>query len=345
MAANLLRLSPAYAPTPLHDLPALARRLGIAGLLAKDEGCRALGSFKSLGGTYAGLRALMRATGTDLACLLDPARRPARLPALLCASAGNHGLAVAAAARCAGAPARIFLHAAVPEERARRIVAEGAGIVRIAGTYDDAVAAAVTTARKGDGLLVPDTTDDPTDPVVAAVVADVMAGYGVLAAEIAQQVEALGHARPTHLFVQAGVGGLAAAMAQGLAAWLAPPAIVAVVEPATAACVAAALAHGRPVRIPGALATAAGMLACGEVSAPALAVLRRQGARAVAVPETALAAAVSMLHELGGLRTTASGATGLAGLAVALASDAAAGLDLDATSRALILVTERGAEA
>ncbi|MFO1071892.1 MAG: pyridoxal-phosphate dependent enzyme [Geminicoccaceae bacterium] len=103
IAANLLRLSPAYAPTPLHDLPALARRLGIAGLLAKDEGCRALGSFKSLGGTYAGLRALMRATGTDLACLLDPARRPARLPALHCASAGNHGLAVAAAARCAGA--------------------------------------------------------------------------------------------------------------------------------------------------------------------------------------------------------------------------------------------------
>jgi diaminopropionate ammonia-lyase len=98
VAAELLRLSPAYAPTPLLDLPRLAARCGVAQVLAKDEGRRMLGSFKSLGGTHAGLRALARAAGSDVAGLLDPARHPDPLPALICASDGNHGLAVVAAA-------------------------------------------------------------------------------------------------------------------------------------------------------------------------------------------------------------------------------------------------------
>src|ERR1700730_2994728 len=93
IAADLVRLSPAYAPTPLLDLGALAARLGVAQVLAKDEGRRTLGSFKSLGGTYAGLRALARTRGTDSAGLLSD--RPRDLPSLICASDGNHGLAVA----------------------------------------------------------------------------------------------------------------------------------------------------------------------------------------------------------------------------------------------------------
>jgi diaminopropionate ammonia-lyase len=177
-AAELLRLSPAYAPTPLLDLAELAAQLGVTQLLAKDEGRRMLGSFKSLGGTYAGLRALGRVVGTDISGLLSA--RPDSLPALICASDGNHGLAVAAAARFAGAPARIFLHSGVPAVRARRIEKQGGEIVWVQGTYDDAVDAAAAAARAGGGILVADTTDDPSDPVVG----DVMAGYGVIAAEI-----------------------------------------------------------------------------------------------------------------------------------------------------------------
>ncbi|MET7247333.1 pyridoxal-phosphate dependent enzyme, partial [Methylobacterium sp. EM32] len=234
IATTLRGLDPAYAPTPLLTLPALARRLGVAQVLAKDEGRRMLGSFKSLGGTYAGLTALARAAGMDLPALL--AARPAGQPALICASDGNHGLAVAAAARFAGAPARVFLHAGVPPARARRIADEGAEIVRVSGTYDDAVEAAAGAARAGAGLLVADTTDDPEDPIVR----DVMAGYGVMAAEIRDQ--AGNGPRPTHLFVQAGVGGLAAAMAEGLAGWLSHPGLVVAVEPEQAACLAPALA-------------------------------------------------------------------------------------------------------
>src|SRR3712207_2830069 len=119
ISAELRRLDPGYAPTPLLDLSRLAAHLGVAQVLAKDEGRRTLGSFKSLGGTYAGLRALVRNAGVPITDLL--AIRPAGQPSLVCASDGNHGLAVAAAARFAGARARVFLHEGVPAARARRI--------------------------------------------------------------------------------------------------------------------------------------------------------------------------------------------------------------------------------
>src|SRR5436305_10648775 len=100
IVADLRRAFPEFAPTPLLDLPLLAKQLGVAQVLAKNEACRPLGSFKSLGGTYAGLRALARSAGTDIAALLG-ARR-ARLLALICPSEGNHGLPVAAAAHRGG---------------------------------------------------------------------------------------------------------------------------------------------------------------------------------------------------------------------------------------------------
>jgi diaminopropionate ammonia-lyase len=335
IAADLLRLDPAYAATPLVDLPALASRLGAAQVLAKDEGHRLLGSFKSLGGTYAGLRALARTAGREVADLV--AVRPLGQPALVCASDGNHGLAVALAARIAGTSARVFLHAGVPSTRAQRISDQGAEIVWVEGTYDDAVDAAAEAARAGSGILVADTTDDPDDLVVH----DVMAGYGVMAAEIRRQVAGAGPLPPTHLFVQAGVGGLAAAIAEGLADFLAAPGRIIAVEPATAACLRAGMATGRPVRVPGDLHTAAEMLSCGEASAPALLVLRRHDVQVVTVTEPELAAAPDVLAAHGGPATTPSGAASLAGAIAALGAPARAQeLGLTADSRLLILVTE-----
>ena len=333
-AEALLRLSPAYAPTPLLDLSVLAARLGVGRLLAKDEGRRMLGSFKSLGGTYAGLRALARLKGMDISGLL--AARPRDLPALICASDGNHGLAVAAAAKFAGSSARIFLHRGVPAVRARRIEQQGGEIVWVEGTYDDAVDAAAAAAHAGAGILVADTTDNPGDPVVG----DVMTGYGILAAEVRQQAEAAGHPLPTHLFVQAGVGGLAAAMAEGLAAWMVPPAAIVVVEPDQCACVAAAFAHDRVVRIEGDLHTAAEMLSCGEASVPAMDILRRHGAGVVTVSEADLLEAPQLLRDGGGPATTPSGAAGLAGLCHALKGDAGGRFGLSGDSRVLVVITE-----
>jgi diaminopropionate ammonia-lyase len=338
IARELVRLAPAYAPTPLLDLPDLAGELGLAQIFAKDEGRRYLGSFKSLGGAYAGLRALARIAETDIAGLCDPGNRRA-LPALICASAGNHGLAVAAAARFAGAPAHIYLHAGVPAYRARRIGAQGADIRWVDGAFDDAVEIAAEAARAGEGILIADTADDPSDPVVA----DVMAGYGIIAAEIRDQVASAGYPRPTHLFVQAGVGGLAGAMAAGLKSWLAAPAIVVVVEPDKAACVAAALAEHRLVRVAGDLKTLAEMLSCGRASAPAIEELRRNDARAITVSEAELAEAPRALRAAGGPPTTPSGATGFAGLkrAIAEKSDEFA---IDEGSRILLIASEAATE-
>ncbi|WP_159995313.1 pyridoxal-phosphate dependent enzyme [Roseomonas sp. 18066] len=330
ISALLGRLDPAYAPTPLRSLPELAKKLGIAALWVKDEGARSLGSFKSLGGTYAGLRALARHVGVAPEVLLDAATRPQELPALLCASDGNHGLAVAAAARAAGAPCTVYLHSSVPQARAARITAMGAAILWVQGTYDDAVDAAVLAAEQGDGLLVADTSLNSNDPVVG----DVMAGYGVIASEIRDQATA---PFPTHLYVQAGVGGLAAAMVAGLDGFLAAPAAMAVVEPAAAASVGAALAAGKVLRLPGALHSVAEMLSCGEASGPALALLQPRAPRAVAVPEERLVEAPRLLKEFGGPASTPSGATGFSGLL----QDIADGRHPGAEARVVLVISER----
>jgi diaminopropionate ammonia-lyase len=295
-----------------------------------------LGNFKSLGGIGAGLKALARVSGAaSVEQLLAAPRAP--LPALLCASDGNHGLAVAAAARQAGTRAHVYLPAHVPADRVARIAALGATILRIDGSYDDAVDAARAAAARGDGLLIADTTDDCDDPVVA----DVMAGYGVIADEIRDAIDAGQAPRPTHLFVQAGVGGLAAALADGLVAAMASPKRIVVVEPVAAACVGHALASARVESIAGDLSTAADMLSCGRASAPALRSLLRHGARGIAVGEAALAAAPEKLRQGGGPPTTPSGAAGFAGLlAVADAAERRSDHGLDGGSVVLVVATE-----
>ncbi|MGH8078144.1 MAG: pyridoxal-phosphate dependent enzyme, partial [Lysobacter sp.] len=145
-----------YRPTALMELPALARLTNVGRVFVKAEGERPLGNFKVLGGMVAGLRALARTAG--VASLQDLSstrglREP--LPRLICASDGNHGLAVAAAARRSGATASIYLPVGVGRARAERIEAFGADVVWVSGTYDDAVQAAAAAAGRGEGLLIP----------------------------------------------------------------------------------------------------------------------------------------------------------------------------------------------
>jgi diaminopropionate ammonia-lyase len=305
-------------PTPLVEVPALARLANVGRVFLKDEGKRALGNFKSLGGMYATSRVVARHGG---------------IPRVVCASDGNHGLAVAAAARQAGVEARIYLPLGAAPERAARIERQGGQIVWIDGTYDDAVDAARAAAERGDGILVPDTTTQLSDPVVD----DVMTGYGRICAELLDQLPE----QPTHLFVQAGVGGLAAAIADGIGTYMAQPAKIVVVEPEAAACVKAALEAGHPVQIAGNLETCAEMLSCGLASAPALRTLRRWGAVSLPVTEEQLLGAVERLSALAGTPSTPSGAAGLAGLlAAARDKDIRAALGMGESSRVLLIATE-----
>jgi diaminopropionate ammonia-lyase len=337
LRSRLIAALRAPVATPLVTAPSLAKRLNVAHLLIKLESARPLGNFKVLGGLPAGLKALARAGGTSVDQLLDGGTPRRLLPTLFCASDGNHGLAVAAAALVAGAQATIVVHKRVDKARIERIVRMNAEVVIVDGTYDDAVEHAGLLARDRAGLLIPDTTDRLDDPIVN----DVMAGYGRIADEIADQLTSEECPQPTHLFVQAGVGGLAATMASRLAGIMKSPGRTIVVEPVSAACVGHALETDCIERIAGDLETAAGMLSCGIASAPAIEMLRRNGATAEAVSETELGAAVELLEREASIRTTASGACGLAGLLKAAGEQQLRReLELSASASPMIIVTE-----
>jgi len=338
LAAELRTIWHDYRPTRLIELPALARLAGVGRVMVKAEWERPLGNFKALGGMVAGLRALARSVGAaSLQALLSAPGHRARLAKLICASDGNHGLAVAAAAHRAGTAAIVYLPMSVSRTRADRIAGLGGDVVRVAGTYDDAVAAAAAAAARGEGLLIPDTSRDPRDPAVR----DVMAGYAALTGEIVAQLQNEVRSRPSHAFVQAGVGGLAAAMAQGLRGVMQASGKLVIVEPESAACVAHALAVGRPERIEGELRTCAGMLSCGIASAHALEILRRYDTGSVLVAESALRDAVETLRRTVAVCTTPSGAAGLAGLLqVASRPELRAMHGLGTDSEVLLVITE-----
>lgn len=337
---DLAHIWPGPTPTPLAELPELAARCGVGRIFVKDESVRPLGNFKSLGGVYASLEALKRALGVSNVEAILQRRGALREWTLVCASDGNHGLAVAAAAQLVGADAHIYLPAGVSAWREDRLVGRGARVIRIAGTYDDAVDAAKAAARSHRSLLIADTSEDPCDLVSA----DILDGYDHLVGEIVQQLQDRSDVRITHAILQAGVGGLAAAVARGLAQRLTDLPTIVVVEPDAARCVSAALLSGRLERVPGDLDTSAEMLSCGQASAPALEILRRYRATAIGVDEAQLKRAVADFAAAGGPRTTPSGAAGLAGLR-ALRENAADSMDLGISEQSqILLIVSEGAE-
>jgi diaminopropionate ammonia-lyase len=343
---RLLAACPVYTPTPLRELPGLAARLGIAGLLVKDETARlGLGSFKALGGAYAVTRLFGEHAERSLGPLAPADYVSARVRAVTagltacCASDGNHGRSVAAGARLFGGGSVIYLHAGVSAEREARITAFGARTVRVGGGYDDAVAVAARDAAANGWLLVADTSagGDARDCEL------VMQGYTVLAHEV---LEALGPAADavTHFFLQAGVGGLAAAV-MGHWASRRPEGATrfVLVEPEAAACCLESARAGHPVRLSAATETVMAMLECGEPSPLAWPVLAANAAAFLAVPDTAARAAVRALARPAGgdpaLEVGESGAAGMAGLLHALPAHAKA-LGLDDRSRVLVIATE-----
>jgi diaminopropionate ammonia-lyase len=185
---------------------------------------------------------------------------------------------------------------------------------------------------------VADTGETADDPIVA----DVMAGYGIIGDEVIDQLAAQNLPTPTHIFVQAGVGGLAAAVASKLCELPASPAKLIVVEPDQAACVAAALLQKKAVQINGDLGTSADMLSCGLASTPALETLLRYSALALEVNELEIAEARQLLNQHPDISTTASGATGLAGLMKAVGDPALRRqFELDDSSCPIIFITEK----
>ncbi|WP_054309412.1 diaminopropionate ammonia-lyase [Mesorhizobium sp. 1M-11] len=332
--------------TPLVALPALADALGVGAIHMKDEGRRlGLGSFKALGGSYAVVRLVLEEASrhfdrdVGFADLGRPSVRAlAARKTFACATDGNHGRSVAQGAQLVGARSVIFVHGGVSDERVAAIASFGAEMIRIDGTYDETVAEAARVAEREGWSIVSDTSWPGYERIPGLV----MQGYTAIAHEALSQIDR----PPTHVFVQAGVGGIAAAMAGHFAETLGKdrPSLV-VVEPARAACILATAHAGHVTRIDHGEPTVMAMLECYEPSLVAWRVLSRAADAFMAVEEEDAVAAMNRLAWPAGhdpaIVSGESGCVGLAGLTRALAEpDLKAALRLDATSRILLVNTE-----
>lgn len=354
LAAEEIRAWPDYRPTPLRTLPGLAKAAGIGELLYKDESTRfGLGSFKALGGAYAVFRFLTRelaARGVplpiDVSTLMAGGHGEIVSGlTVACATDGNHGRSVAWGARMFGCGCVIFIHAHVSEAREAAIAAYGARVVRVAGNYDDSVARAAEDAGANGWQVISDTSY----PGYTEVPREVMAGYTVMLDEI---IGDIGDSRPpTHVFVQGGVGGLAAAVCAPL--WRhygeSRPQFI-VVEPENAACLYASARAGAPTHIDGDLETVMAGLSCGEPSLIAWPLLDAGTHFFMHIPDGgALAAMTRLAAGEGGDTPVVGGESGVAGLAGLLAlcedPEARRQVGLDGNARVLVFGTEGDTDA
>ena len=338
-----------YTPTPLQDLSGIAGGLGIGTLWYKDEGQRlGLGSFKALGGIYGVYRVLQDFVEQETG-RLGLSSRDLAAPSfaqllseftVTCASAGNHGRAVARGAEMFGCRSVVFLPSHTSSHRMEAIRELGARTVPVEGTYDDAVDMAAREADRNGWSVVADTTY----PGYVDVPRFIMQGYTVLVREVLEQLPE--GETPTHVFLQAGVGGLAAAVTGHLWEHLGRnrPRVV-IVEPAEADCLLESSLHASPTPSTGMLRTSMDCLACRNVSALAWEILAEGADAFLTIPDYAAAAAVDTLRRgTGGdsvVRTQPSGAAGFAGLIAANFEPTLAGpLGLGKASKVLIIGSE-----
>jgi len=335
---------PGYARTPLSALTGLAYAAGIGAIFYKDEASRfGLGSFKALGGAYAVLRLLQQHIGETVTSRELASRRYADRAAditVTCATDGNHGRSVAWGARTFGCVCKIYVHETVSQGRCDAIAHYGAEIRRVAGTYDDAVRQAAIDAAVEDWHVVSDTSYEGYTDIPR----NVMQGYTVMVDEALEQLP--DGVLPTHVFVQGGVGGLAAAVCAHLWETLGNrrPRFI-VVEPDRADCLYRSAVAGHPVAAVGDLDTIMAGLACGEVSLLAWKILETGADAFMTVTDDAATESMRLLA--GGsmgdppLVAGESAVAGLAGLVIAAGDpDARTRLGLSADSVVLLVGTE-----
>lgn len=231
---------PGYAPTPLVSREALAEKLGVGKLWIKDESKRfGLNAFKALGGSYAMGQYLAQKQGEPLETLSfeelcsPQAKRALGEVTFVTATDGNHGRGVAWAARLLGQKAVVYMPKGSAQERLENIRAQGAQAEITEYNYDDAVRLADRMGKEHGWVLVQDTAW----PGYEEIPAHIMQGYTTLAREIAVQLEEMGEEKPTHLFLQAGVGSFAgAALGYFTALWGDERPVTVIVEPDRADC-------------------------------------------------------------------------------------------------------------
>jgi diaminopropionate ammonia-lyase len=336
------RKLPGYAPTRLVAAPGVAAKLGVGQVWVKDESNRlGLPAYKILGASWAAYRALDERYGPfapwetlpDLATQLVP-HGPLTLVA---ATDGNHGRAVARMAKWLNVGARILVPRDMAQARRQAIESEGARVMVVDGSYDEAVDASAQLADDTH-LVISDTSWEGYEQIPAWVIE----GYATIFHEIDAQLEARGAGQPDLVAAQMGVGALAASVVQHYRrpGWTAQ---VVGVEPTRAACVLASVEAGRPIEVPGPHDSIMAGLNCGRPSPIAWPYVSGGVSLFIAIPDARAEEAMRLLAHDG----IVAGETGAAGLAGYL--EAFGGVDgphywtllgVEETSKLLLICTE-----
>jgi diaminopropionate ammonia-lyase len=289
-AIGFHRSFPQYARTPLVSLSHLAKLFGIKGIYIKDESFRFnLNAFKALGGSYAIARYIAKRLGRDIAeidydtLVSGETRRKLGDITFYTATDGNHGRGVAWAANRLRQKSVVLMPKGSSHIRLQAILDEGAEADITDLNYDDAVRLANRKASEDpNGVMVQDTAWDSYEEIPGWI----MQGYGSMTVEAMGQLREIGIERPTHVFVQAGVGSLAGAVL-GYFVNLFPdnPPLMTVVEASAANCLYISSLAGKLIRIRGNLSTIMAGLACGEGNTISWEILKNHARFFVSAPD------------------------------------------------------------
>lgn len=313
---------PQYKETPLASLDNLAKKHGVGGIYIKDESYRfGLNAFKVLGGSFAMAKFIASQTGRDISQLgyneltSPEVKKDLGDFTFFTATDGNHGRGVAWAANQIGQKSVVYMPIGSSEVRLENIRKEGARASITDLNYDDAVRLAYAESqRTPNSVIIQDTAWEGYEEIPGWI----MQGYGTMASEAMEQLKEKGIERPTHIFVQAGVGSLAGAV-QGYFANLFPNncPVTTIVEAAAADCIyrSAVKNDGTTVDVGGDLRTIMAGLACGEANTISWEILKNKSSYFVSLPDYAAAKAMRVLSSpVKGDPQVVSGESGAAGM-------------------------------
>ena len=263
----------AYSPTPLINLNKLSQELNLNKIFYKDESKRFdLKSFKALGGAYA----------------VQKISKGNKNIVVSTATAGNHGRSVAWGARRLGIKCKIFISEFVSDARGQAMTNLGAEVIKVKGNYENSLIECIKQSTENGWQIVQDVAWDN----YLLVPKYTMAGYSVMMKEVVDQLD---NNEITHIILQAGVGGMAAAMIAGIARYLTKIPITVVVEPDSAACVLESIKSGKIEKIDIKRESLMGGMSCGEVSLVPWEILKNSVKYCISLPDDDIAKTMKLL--------------------------------------------------
>lgn len=316
---------PGYSVTPLCSLKALADSLEVKNVFVKDESGRfGLSAFKALGASYAMGMLLGNKLGlsdgfTFADLITEGAKEKLGEQNFIAVTDGNHGRGVAWFAKLLGYKAKIYMPQGTVQDRIFNIEQEGAVVTVHNGNYDDAIRFVTKKAEADGWMMIQDTAWEGYETIPL----DIMRGYTTMAKEIMEQLEAL-DAVPTHLFLQAGVGSMAAATVAYVVDYYSkrelPLPIITVVEPTVANCLYESAKHEERTCVGGAMSSMMAGLCCGEPCTLAWSILKSYVSCFVMMEdEVDREGMLRLARPLGNDPSVVSGESGAAGFSAALA--------------------------